>query len=198
MQPDINSTDVQGPRESSLPQAATGSWSRRDRAVRAKWRPLCTIWQACREVHSGPYRMVQQWLFEYLLPLGYQQHGTCLRRNALGSCCQHKPLPIPARMVPQSALYWARPMALGTRSTSLSPSALFTLAAQHSLMETIKTFRIFMLIMFISHISFQKNQCSALVSCCCNWVCASTLTNTQIPSGITCYILYIHQDLQLV
>lgn len=157
--------------------------------------PLCTIWQAREEMHSGSHKTVQQWLFEYLLPQWSQRHGTCLGHNTLGSCsqCTHH-YRSPVRMVPQTALYWEQGPWAYVENLAHHPHPPLLLLLQHSLMETIKTLRLFMFIVFICRISVQRSNARQHWAAAAIWSMA-VHPQTHVQSCITCNLLYINQHL---
>lgn len=158
MWPDINITDVQEPGESSTPRLAGDSWSRWENGVGKVKTHSALSGRQGKRCAQEPHKVVQQWLFDYLLPQWCQRHGTCLGRNTLGSCCQsthHYRSPV--RMVPQTALYWQQGQWAYAENLAHHPHPPLFLLLQHSLMETIKTLRLFMFIVFIFHISVQRS-----------------------------------------
>lgn len=158
MWPDVNITDVQRPGESSTPRSSGDSWSRwecGEGEVKTHSAPSGRHEKRCA---LGPTKWCSSGYLNICCPSDPRGMAPASGITPLGAAVSaHTATNPPVRMVPQTVLYREQGQWAYAENLAHHPHPHLFLLLWHSLMETIKTSRLFMFIVFIFHISVQRS-----------------------------------------
>lgn len=193
--PDISITDVQGPGESSTHRSAGDSWSRWQCGVGKVKTPSAPSGRHEKRCTLAPTKWCSSGYLNICCPSDPRGMAPASRITPLGAAVSaHTTIDPPVRMVPQTALYGEQGPWAYVENLAHHPHPPLLLLVQHSLMETIKTLRLFMFIVFICRISVQRSNARQHGAAAAIWSMA-VHPQTHVQSCITCNLLYINQHL---